>query len=180
MAYLPGAKLPTSFEAPYWGFTHPSIGEAGYGVWFAPCFVYVLASGRDEQPVKIGLSSDVARRIRQFEAGNPYGLRAVYTHPVGKGVARQVENRLHIAFASKALGREWFEVGADEASALIPELCRKGDEALAAYRDAIVNDPEKEAKALAAVEWAGNIRHAAARTRAIMALERSRNRRLAG
>lgn len=179
MAYIPGAKLSASADAPYWGFTHPSIGEAGYDVWFAPCFVYVLASGRNDRPVKIGISSDVTRRILQFEAGNPYGLRAMFTHPVGRGVARQVEHKIHSMFAEKALGREWFELSAAEAEAPIPEMCARGDQAIAAYRDAILNDPDKEAKAKAAIEWAANIRNNTVRARAVVALEKARARRAA-
>lgn len=56
-------------EAPYWGFTHPTIGERGWEEWFRPSGVYVIVSGNADFPVKIGMSEDVEARIRQFEAG---------------------------------------------------------------------------------------------------------------
>lgn len=130
-------------EAPYWGFTHPSISEDGYEAWFKPCWVYVIASGKDERPVKIGVSRDVPARIKAFEAGNPHGLRAISTHAISTAMARQVERRLHDMFVQAALGREWFDITADEAAAPIPDFCRQAEEALSAYRAAIEESEER-------------------------------------
>jgi hypothetical protein len=170
-------SIPTATTTPpHWGFTHPAIGIEGCDAWFEPCFIYILASGRDEKPVKIGLSADVERRIKQFEAGNPYGLRAVWTHPVGKGMARQVESRVHALFAPKALGREWFEIDAREASLPIPLLCKRSDEALAAYRDAILNEPALSAEAEERVRKLLHTRSAFARARAMMQASKAERR----
>jgi hypothetical protein len=146
MTYQLPAKLSGGSEgAPYWGFVHPSIGAEGHAAWFANCWVYVIASGRDEKPVKIGISQDVPARIKAFEAGNPYGLRAVSTHLAPRGMARQVERRLHRLFADVALGREWFELSAHDAAKPIPDLCNKARMACEAYRDDILAEPELDA-----------------------------------
>lgn len=127
-------------EAPLWGFTTPAVGERGMDAWFEPCGIYVIVSGNADRPVKIGVSSDVARRILQFEAGNPHGLRCASYHPVAQGVARQVERRVHAMFKSQALGREWFEIDAETAAGPIPELCRLAQSAVETMRQQIQAD----------------------------------------
>lgn len=168
-------KRAKPYAAPLWGFYEPSIGERGWEAWFDPCNVYVIASGREERPVKIGVASNVEKRIHSLEAGNPHGLRAMFVRPVGRGLALQVERRLHRYFEPRAMGREWFDVHADEAAAAIPDLCDKADEALAAFKAEMLADREKR---VAADEVASTRRDArAALDRAILRQQYERRAR---
>lgn len=158
------------------GFTHPSISEEGHKAWFKPCWGYVIASGNDDRPVKIGVSRDVAARIKALEAGNPHGLRAVSLHPISVAMSRQVERRLHLLFQRAALGREWFEISAEEAAAPIPELCRQAEEALNGYRDAIEQDAALASEADRLADRRRKIREAREQALLIVA-SRKRKRR---
>lgn len=164
-------------DAPYHGFRHPAIGGDGWQKWFEPSWIYVIASGRDERPVKIGYAGCVEQRILAFEAGNPLGLRALHRFATCKGMARQVERRVHELFKDRALGREWFDVHADEAAAAIPGLCELGRQAVEAYRDSMLADDTKIAAAEGSVARAHQIQAAMNRARAMVALQRARERR---
>lgn len=70
-------------------------------VYFVRCGSYV----------KIGHGADPTRRLRDFEAGNPYPLRLIGMFPGGK----LEERRLHEAFERlrhATAGEEWFKLGA--------------------------------------------------------------------
>lgn len=70
-------------------------------VYFVRCGPYV----------KIGHGADPTRRLRDFEAGNPYPLRLIGMFPGGKLEERQ----LHEAFERlrhATAGEEWFKLGA--------------------------------------------------------------------
>jgi hypothetical protein len=162
---------------PFWGFRHPAIGEDWQREWFAPSFIYVIASGRDTRPVKIGYAANIRQRILAFEAGNPYGLRAVSTHAVPKAMARQVESRVHALFAQHAMGREWFDLESAEAAAPVPALILRAEDALAAYRDAILNEPARSQDAEERIWREVEMRSAFARARAMVAIERAKRRR---
>lgn len=161
---------------PHWGFYHPSIGEGGWRAWFEPYWVYVIASGADEQPVKIGITGNVQQRIKSFEAGNPYGLRAASVHRLGRGLARQVERRLHVLFADHALGREWFRVSAEDAALPIPVLCAQADEALEAFKAEILRDPVTAQQAADAQKRIADTK--ASFARAMLISQRDRRARL--
>jgi hypothetical protein len=71
--------------------------------------VYVI--GPENGPFKIGISNDVERRLVGLQTGNPNRLTIHFSmeHPQ----ARDLEARLHAAFARDNLVGEWFETPLD-------------------------------------------------------------------
>lgn len=61
----------------------------------------------DESPIKIGVSDDPQKRIRQQQTGNPYILEVIATMPGDK----ETERELHQKFSKwRCLGgEEWFD-----------------------------------------------------------------------
>lgn len=106
-----GAKEPLTAIAPhlhhskrprYRGFTNPCNLQRNHG---QTTTLYLIRSG---EWLKIGITQDLEKRVRQFEAGNPRGITVEATRRLPRSLARQVERRLHEHFAGRAIGREWF------------------------------------------------------------------------
>ncbi|MEU6298584.1 GIY-YIG nuclease family protein [Streptomyces erythrochromogenes] len=55
--------------------------------------------------IKIGVSKDVRVRRRTLQSGSGFPLVVRWTSPGGG----YLEGRLHECFASRAVGREWFD-----------------------------------------------------------------------
>jgi hypothetical protein len=60
-------------------------------------------------PIKIGITSDIDKRIKMFLTHQPYGVKVLGTWA---GSARD-ERDLHAMFAGSHLAREWFAPSAD-------------------------------------------------------------------
>jgi hypothetical protein len=58
--------------------------------------------------LKIGITDNIARRMSQFQAGNPHAITLAARRSVPAPLARQIERRVHEHFADRAIGREWF------------------------------------------------------------------------
>jgi hypothetical protein len=142
-------NLLATFGAPYWGFSKPAGSIYARQKWFSPQWLYVIASGRDDRPVKIGISMDIAERIKQFEAGNPYGLRSVHATRLCQGTAWQVERLLHGHFSAQALGREWFEVSAEDVAPVADALAARAVAAARRYYREQITAEHRAAKAAA-------------------------------
>ena len=106
-------------------------------------FVYAIGQGF-EQPVKIGVASDVARRLTTIQAGNPADLRVLWSveHPEPFAL----EAHLHRTFAAAKVRGEWFKL--DDVHALIAAVAEF--EAAVRVRRAV--DAETQACVLA-VGW---------------------------
>lgn len=70
-----------------------------------PRRVYFIQCGGPRGPIKIGLSRDVAQRLRDLQACNPYTLRAICI--IGWG-GEPLEQALHRRFDAFRLHGEWF------------------------------------------------------------------------
>ncbi len=104
------------------GFKAPGVWHKTREDWNRPHTVYVVATVGRDSPVKIGMTNCLRQRLWDLSSGNPEGVYAAGSEPVCKWLARQVEARLHVHFADRARGREWFDVSAEEAIAAMATL----------------------------------------------------------
>ncbi len=82
--------------------------------------------GRDFGLVKVGITKkDVERRIEQLQTGNPYQIRCAASFP--SPVARQVENWVHRAYASRVAQLEWLRLGRSEIPDLVKAAQQEGE-----------------------------------------------------
>lgn len=93
-----------------------------------PTFVYAIQTKCSVGFVKIGISSDVNRRIAHLQTSNPYALEVTRVWgPFSIAYARRLEQRLHMAFEEKAARGEWFGVTPDEVSNSVRTLADMQD-----------------------------------------------------
>jgi len=70
--------------------------------------VYVI--GQDwSSPVKIGVASNVAKRLERLQSGNPITLAVLWTSELHHD-AYGLERHLHLHFADHAVRGEWFNI----------------------------------------------------------------------
>lgn len=62
------------------------------------------------QFVKVGITTDMEKRVRALKAGNPYPLRVASMVDIPSMYDRLVEKRIHGALHVYAVGREWFRL----------------------------------------------------------------------
>jgi hypothetical protein len=71
-------------------------------------FLYVV--GDDRGRVKIGIASDVTKRINTLQIGQPIKLKLLACFAVPPAQAKTIERRAHRAFAEHRMSGEWFAV----------------------------------------------------------------------
>jgi predicted GIY-YIG superfamily endonuclease len=79
---------------------------------------YIYVAGKINGPVKIGITTDVLRRMQQLKTGVPFPLQLLFVHPAGsKESARKIEQRMHDCWSAdgRKLSGEWFNVCAADA-----------------------------------------------------------------
>lgn len=60
--------------------------------------------------VKIGVSDDVPRRLKQLQTGSPKEMEIIHVIPFkDRKEAYKEEARLHAKYSSSNLGGEWFD-----------------------------------------------------------------------
>ena len=64
------------------------------------------------RPIKIGVASDVERRLRTLQAGNPEPLRVLWMWQHEDAFA--LESHMHSEFAPSRLASEWFMVASED------------------------------------------------------------------
>jgi len=70
--------------------------------------VYVITAGEFGDIYKIGIASDIKKRIKALQTGCPYVLYAVTSYKVKKPAT--VEKMLHLVYCSKRIRGEWFRL----------------------------------------------------------------------
>lgn len=75
------------------------------------------------------MTNSVRQRLWDLSSGNPHGVRLLAQRECCHWLARQVERRLHAAFADRAIGREWFDVTLEEVEPVLDQLCAWAAEA---------------------------------------------------
>jgi hypothetical protein len=73
--------------------------------------IYLI--GWNEKPIKIGMTSNVKKRLKGLQTSCPYKLRCfgTRTYP-NKAMAKKAESMLHEAFDEFRLEGEWFDLTA--------------------------------------------------------------------
>lgn len=70
-------------------------------------YVYFIQAGN---AVKIGIASDVERRIVDLQVGNPHKIELIHTIHVSRQDALMLESKLHRVFYKTRLVGEWFQL----------------------------------------------------------------------
>jgi hypothetical protein len=63
---------------------------------------------------KVGISTDIQKRLDQLRAANPHGVDLVFKKRLEKRFALGVERIIHAELREAAKGREWFAASIDE------------------------------------------------------------------
>lgn len=80
----------------------------------SPCFIYAVATvirGCPSAPVKIGVSSAPAVRLRELQTGSPHKLTIVFCAMLdSRDRAVRMERHAHEDAAPWAMAGEWFDI----------------------------------------------------------------------
>lgn len=75
-------------------------------------FVYVI--GREEGPVKVGISSNPRKRLSQIRTACPFHAELLHVEPMlDRWHARYHEEMFHGVYEEKRLNGEWFDLDAE-------------------------------------------------------------------
>jgi len=87
---------------------------------------YIYIAGKIDGPVKIGITTDVLRRMQQLKTGVPFHLQLLFAHPAGDSKrAREIERLMHDCWSEDGykLNGEWFDIcAADAIEILLSEI----------------------------------------------------------
>lgn len=67
--------------------------------------IYLIKAG---DYTKIGIASDIDKRVRQLQTGNPLPLEVIFTCNVDN--AKDIESKLHIKYYKVRMVGEWFKL----------------------------------------------------------------------
>ncbi len=80
----------------------------------ADCYVYIIAHAFDDGargPVKIGVASDPAERLKALQTGNPHPLNLYSSYAVpDQSIALEIEKAFHAVNDDLRLMGEWFNI----------------------------------------------------------------------
>jgi hypothetical protein len=79
-------------------------------------FLYIIAAS-SHGPVKLGISGDPERRVRQLQTGHAQRLQIYHQEPVAASQAPRYERLLHKDVAHLRSHGEWFNLTVDDALA---------------------------------------------------------------
>ena len=71
--------------------------------------IYLISDGTF---IKIGITSNIRKRIKNLQTGNPHKLKVLFTWYVEN--AEQLEIQLHKKFERKRKSGEWFDLTDDD------------------------------------------------------------------
>lgn len=77
-------------------------------------FLYIIASDANG-PVKLGLSTNPEKRVRQLQTGNVAPLQIYHTEEVADDRVKIAEKALHRLLGHKRIKGEWFNLTVEEA-----------------------------------------------------------------
>jgi hypothetical protein len=81
-------------------------------------FLYVIGAVTDG-PVKLGISANPERRLRQLQTGHHQQLHLFHTEPVASDRARLYDRLLHRDIGHMRSHGEWFHITVEDAIAYI-------------------------------------------------------------
>jgi hypothetical protein len=79
-------------------------------------FLYVIAATA-AGPVKLGLSMNPEKRVRQLQTGSALPLSIFHTEEVEDGRVKIAERALHQLLGHKRMKGEWFDMSVEQAVA---------------------------------------------------------------
>lgn len=77
--------------------------------------MYIIGKANSASPIKIGISANPEKRLKQLQTGSPDRLvlvHTVYAHT--KGLASDWEANAHDVFTDRCIAGEWFNIQAEE------------------------------------------------------------------
>lgn len=78
-------------------------------------YIYVMEMGEHPDHCKVGITSDVNKRIQQLQAGNPYQITLAFCMRLDDGRAFNAEQSFIASFKTCRIRGEWFETDAHRA-----------------------------------------------------------------
>lgn len=81
-------------------------------------FLYAISSN-NQKPVKLGISKNPLKRVKQLQTGHSEKLSLYHTEKVPADKVRLYENILHKDLSLKRKQGEWFDVTVEEAISYI-------------------------------------------------------------
>jgi hypothetical protein len=79
-----------------------------------PHYIYVIAAD-SAGPVKLGISFDPDRRLRELQTASPVTLNIHHREPVNASLVKTLEKILHRDLAHHRRRGEWFGLSVEEA-----------------------------------------------------------------
>jgi predicted GIY-YIG superfamily endonuclease len=80
-----------------------------------PCYIYVI--GREEGPVKVGITSAPQSRLATIQTGCPFKIELYYVRECrDRNHALEHESSFHGVNAEQRLAGEWFDLSAEYAA----------------------------------------------------------------
>lgn len=83
--------------------------------------MYIYIVSQSDDVCKVGISSNVEKRIVSLQTGNPHQLSLKYSYILETTTARILENRVHVKLNEKRLTGEWFNITPKDAEKIIME-----------------------------------------------------------
>jgi ssDNA-binding Zn-finger/Zn-ribbon topoisomerase 1 len=83
-------------------------------------FIYLIKSDIPNSPTKIGIASNVPKRLKTLQMASPCKLELIFT--IEKTYAYQLENTLHQYFKDKKVHGEWFDLNEEDIQLAIDTL----------------------------------------------------------
>lgn len=80
--------------------------------------VFLYAIGKEEGPIKLGISRNPEARVRELQCGCPFKLELLLVTPLSsRESAAKEEVNVHDLFAGHHLHGEWFDIDVELAGA---------------------------------------------------------------
>lgn len=79
-------------------------------------YIYVIGT---KEKQKIGYSSDVDKRLRSLQTGNPDSLTIHHKIEIPEDRARIVESKIHKEYSYLRLKGEWFKMDPEKAKGIL-------------------------------------------------------------
>lgn len=77
-------------------------------------FLYVIAAS-EIGPVKLGLSIQPEKRVRQLQTGSALPLKIFHTEEIDDALVKAAESALHRLLSHRRLKGEWFDLTVEQA-----------------------------------------------------------------
>lgn len=91
-------------------------------------FLYVICESENSSSVKIGISSNPDRRVKQLQTGHESKLCVFHRETVDPAKAKPLETLVHRALSHKKIRGEWFDLSPHDAILEIKHtIIRYGD-----------------------------------------------------